>query len=115
MFRSFMILAATTRLANKIRETLKGEQAKNEKNQQQDTTKLSGRQQTDLRLRLTQVNSQSKRFQEVLSEYNDSQLNFRKKTKDVLIKQAKITGQTHLSNDEIERMIGREFAVLEFS
>jgi len=97
--------AATTRLANKIRETLKGEQAKNEKNQQQDTTKLSARQQTDLRLRLTQVNSQSKRFQEVWSEYNDSQLNFRKKTKDVLIKQAKITGQTHLSNDEIERMI----------
>ena len=58
--------------------------------------------------------SQSKRFQEVWSEYNDSQLNFRKKTKEVLVKQAKITGQTNLSNDQIEQMIGMVSAVMEF-
>ena len=109
-----MFLDATKKLANKIRETLKIQQAKNEKNQEQDITKLSARQQTDLRLRLTQVASQSKRFQEVWSEYNDSQLNFRRKTKEVLIKQAKITGQTNLSNDEIEQMIGTVSTVLEF-
>ena len=109
-----LFLDATKKLANKIRETLKIQQAKNEKNQEQDITKLSARQQTDLRLRLTQVASQSKRFQEVWSEYNDSQLNFRRKTKEVLIKQAKITGQTNLSNDEIEQMIGTVSTVLEF-
>jgi len=96
---------ATKKLANKIRQTLKIQQGKNEKSQEQDTTKLSARQQTDLRLRLTQVASQSKRFQEVWSEYNDSQLNFRKKTKANLVKQIKVTGQTDLSNDEIEQMI----------
>jgi len=96
---------ATKKLANKIRQTLKIQQAKNEKSQEQDTTKLSARQQTDLRLRLTQVASQSKRFQEVWEEYNDSQLNFRKKTKANLVKQIKVTGQTNLSNEEIEQMI----------
>jgi len=97
---------ATKKLANRIRETLKTQQAKNEKNQKEkDPSKLDARQQTDLRLRLTQVASQSKRFQEVWSEYNDSQLNFRKKTKENLVKQTKITGQTNLSNDQIEQMI----------
>ena len=99
-----MFLDATKKLANKIRQTLKIQQGKNEKSQEQDTTKLSARQQTDLRLRLTQVASQSKRFQEVWSEYNDSQLNFRKKTKENLIKQARVTGQTHLSHEQIEQM-----------
>ena len=109
-----MFLDATKKLANKIRQTLKIQQGKNEKRQEQDTTKLSARQQTDLRLRLTQVASQSKRFQEVWSEYNDSQLNFRKKTKANLVKQIKVTGQTNLSNDEIEQMIGTVSNVLEF-
>ena len=109
-----MFLDATKKLANKIRQTLKIQQAKNEKSQEQDTTKLSARQQTDLRLRLTQVASQSKRFQEVWSEYNDSQLNFRKKTKANLVKQIKVTGQTNLSNEEIEQMIGKVSNVLEF-
>ena len=110
-----MFLDATKKLANKIRQTLKIQQAKNEKSQEQDTTKLSARQQTDLRLRLTQVASQSKRFQDVWSEYNDSQLNFRKKTKANLVKQMKATGQTDLSNDEIEQMIGTVSTVLEFT
>ena len=109
-----MFLDATKKLANKIRQTLKIQQGKNEKSQEQDTTKLSARQQTDLRLRLTQVASQSKRFQEVWSEYNDSQLNFRKKTKANLVKQIKVTGQTDLSNDEIEQMIGTVSNVLDF-
>ena len=110
-----MFLDATKKLANKIRQTLKIQQGKNEKSQEQDTTKLSARQQTDLRLRLTQVASQSKRFQEVWEEYNDSQLNFRKKTKANLVKQMKVTGQTNLSNDEIEQMIGTVSTVLEFT
>ena len=109
-----MFLDATKKLANKIRQTLKIQQGKNDKSQEQDTTKLSARQQTDLRLRLTQVASQSKRFQEVWSEYNDSQLNFRKKTKANLVKQIKVTGKTDLSNDEIEQMIGTVSNVLEF-
>merc|ERR1719369_2004268 len=95
----------TKKLANKIRQMLKIQQSDNEKNQQKDSTQLNARQQTDLRLRLTQVASQSKRFQEVWSEYNDSQLDFRKKTKATLVKQARITGNTQLTEDEIEQMI----------
>ena len=82
---------STKRLANKIREALKTQQDYNEKNKK-ETTNLTSRQQTDQRLRLTQVASQTKRFQEVWSKYNESQLEFRKKQKATLIKTAKVTG-----------------------
>ena len=78
-------------MANKIREALKTQQDYNEKNKK-ETTNLTSRQQTDQRLRLTQVASQTKRFQEVWSKYNESQLEFRKKQKATLIKTAKVTG-----------------------
>jgi len=95
---------STKRLANKIREALKTQQDYNEKNKK-ETTNLTSRQQTDQRLRLTQVASQTKRFQEVWSKYNESQLEFRKKQKATLIKTAKVTGNVHLSEEKIEEMI----------
>jgi len=94
----------TKRVANKIRESLKTQQDNNEKNKK-ETSKLSSREQTDQRLRITQVASQTKRFSEVWSSYNESQLEFRKKSKATLIKAAKITGITNLTDDKIEEMI----------
>ena len=94
----------TKRVANKIRESLKTQQDNNEKNKK-ETSKLSSREQTDQRLRITQVASQTKRFSEVWSSYNESQLEFRKKSKATLIKAAKITGSTNLTDDKIEEMI----------
>jgi len=94
----------TKRVANKIRESLKTQQDNNEKNKK-ETTKLTSREQTDQRLRITQVASQTKRFSEVWSTYNESQLEFRKKSKATLIKAAKITGITNLTDDKIEEMI----------
>merc|ERR1711997_903527 len=75
----------TKRVANRIRESLKTQQDNNEKNKK-ETSKLSSREQTDQRLRITQVASQTKRFSEVWSTYNESQLEFRKKSKATLIK-----------------------------
>lgn len=95
----------TKRVANKIRESLKTQQDNNEKNKKKEISELTSREQTDQRLRITQVASQTKRFSEVWSTYNESQLEFRKKSKATLIKAAKITGITNLTDDKIEEMI----------
>jgi len=92
------------RLAKKIREALKIQQDKND-NTQAEESKLTSRQQTDFRLRVTQVSSQTKRFQEIWTKYNESQLEFRKESKATLVKQAKITGKINLTNEEIEEKI----------
>ena len=67
--------------------------------------KLNPRQETDLRCRKTQVDSQSKIFFQLWNDYNASQVEFREKSKKVLVQQCKITGNTSLSNEQIEEMI----------
>ena len=83
---------------------MKIQQDKND-NTQTEESKLTSRQQTDFRLRVTQVSSQTKRFQEIWTKYNESQLEFRKESKATLVKQAKITGKINLTNEEIEEKI----------
>ena len=96
---------AIKRLANRIRESLKIQQDNIQKNKE-DTTN-SSLQQNDQKIRLTQVQAQTKQFQKVWNEYNDSQLDFRKESKTTLIRQAKITGNIHFTDEKIEEMIDK--------
>ena len=93
---------AIKKLANRIRESLKIQQDNILK-----ATTLSLHQQNDQKIRLTQVQGQTKQFQKVWNEYNDSQLDFRKESKTTLIRQAKITGNIHLTDETIEEMIDK--------
>ena len=96
---------AIKRLANRIRESLKIQQDNIQKNKEETTN--SSLQQNDQKIRLTQVQAQTKQFQKVWNEYNDSQLDFRKESKTTLIRQAKITGNIHLTNEQFEEMIDK--------
>ena len=86
---------AIKKSANRIREALKIQQDNIQKNKEQN----------DRKIRLTQVQAQTKQFQKVWNEYNDSQLDFRKESKTTLIRQAKITGNIHFTDEKIEEMI----------
>ena len=86
---------AIKKSANRIREALKIQQDNIQKNKEQN----------DRKIRLTQVQAQTKQFQKVWNEYNDSQLDFRKESKTTLIRQAKINGNIHLTDEKIEEMI----------
>ena len=97
---------AIKRLANRIREALKIQQDNIQKNKG-ETTNLSLQQQNDQKIRLTQVQGQTKQFQKVWNEYNDSQLDFRKESKTELVRQAKITGNIDLTDEKIEEMIDK--------
>jgi t-SNARE complex subunit (syntaxin) len=96
---------AIKRLANRIRESLKIQQDNIQKNKEKTTN--SSLQQNDQKIRLTQVQAQTKQFQKVWNEYNDSQLDFRKESKTTLIRQAKITGNIHLTDEKVEEMIDK--------
>ena len=96
---------AIKRLANRIRESLKIQQDNIQKNKEETTN--SSLQQNDQKIRLTQVQAQTKQFQKVWNEYNDSQLDFRKESKTTLIRQAKITGNIHLTDEKVEEMIDK--------
>ena len=96
---------AIKRLANRIRESLKIQQDNIQKNKEETTN--SSLQQNDQKIRLTQVQAQTKQFQKVWNEYNESQLDFRKESKTTLIRQAKITGNIHLTDEKVEEMIDK--------
>ena len=91
---------STTKVANKIKEALKTQHYSNEKNEK-ETTKLTSQEQNDESLRLA---SQNIRFAEVWSKFNELQLEFRKKQKATVIKQAKIMGVI-ITDEKIEEMI----------
>ena len=96
---------AIKRLANRIRESLKIQQDNIQKNKEEATN--SSLQQNDQKIRLIQVQAQTKQFQKVWNDYNDSQLDFRKESKTTLIRQAKITGNIHLTDEKVEEMIDK--------
>jgi t-SNARE complex subunit (syntaxin) len=66
---------------------------------------LTAREETDLRLRHTQISSQSTRFYNIWNDYNDNQIWYRDQSKRLLVKQCKILGNTSMTNDQIETMI----------
>ena len=99
--------------AKRIRSALKHEQEKVEKKLSpkkslspiKSKKSLSSRENTDLRLRKTQIDSQSLRFFNVWNKYNEAQIKYREKSKKTLVTQFKIMGQTDLTNEQIEEMI----------
>ena len=103
--------AANFKYAQNIRKAIADEQNKVDKKLNPDKslspfkTKLTARQQTDLRVRKTQLDGQSKRMFETWDDYNRSQLQFREESKKMLVRQCKVMGNASLSNEEIENMI----------
>lgn len=93
------------KLAQKIRTALKSEHDKLEKLSSPKKKQSKARQETDIRCRQTQVSAQTTRFYNIWNAYNESQLSYREKSKKILVKQCKITGNTDLSNEQIEEML----------
>lgn len=86
-------------LGRKIQNLLKKEQEKLEK-------KASPKKkQADGRIRNTQISSQSTRFFNIWNDYNESQVEFREKSKRHLVNQCKVTGNVDLSAEQIEEML----------
>lgn len=85
------------RLAKKIRDELK---------RFQDETDNNGGQRgrVDPRVRLTQIKVQSKRFQDIWTDYSNSLVDYRDKTKKQLIRRCKITNN-ELSEEQIAKML----------
>lgn len=84
--------AATKTLAKEIRSALK-------KEHQGSNSKLTQK--------TIQVESQSRRFQQVLKKHNTFQLEFRNKCRAALIKDARIKGDGTLDDDEIEEILDK--------
>ena len=90
-----------------IRTTLKKEQDKIDKKlSPKKTQTLTSREETDLRVRKTQLASQTTRFFNIWTEYNDDQAQYRDDSKKLLVRKCKVTGKyTNMSDDELENMI----------
>merc|ERR1712129_197843 len=83
---------ATKKLAKEIRFALKIEH-------EETNSKLTKK--------TIQVESQSRRFQQILKKHNTFQLEFRNKCRVSLIKDARIKGDGTLTDDEIEEILDK--------
>ena len=106
------VYATTFKLAQNIRKLIAEEQDNVDKKLNPKKTlsplkakKLTARQQTDLRVRKTQLDGQSTRMYNIWSDYNQCQVQFREQSKKLFVRQCKVMGNTSLSNEEIEQMI----------
>ncbi|XP_072320207.1 syntaxin-1A isoform X4 [Eucyclogobius newberryi] len=86
------------KLANKIRSKLKSIQQTIEQEEGQN------RSSADLRIRKTQHSTLSRKFVEVMSEYNTTQSDYRERCKGRIQRQLEITGR-NTTNEELESML----------
>ncbi|XP_051521183.1 syntaxin-1A isoform X5 [Myxocyprinus asiaticus] len=86
------------KLANEVRSKLKNIQQSIE---QEETLNRSS---ADLRIRKTQHSTLSRKFVEVMSEYNATQSDYRERCKGRIQRQLEITGR-NTTNDELESML----------
>uniref|UniRef100_A0AAV2J5B1 Syntaxin-1A n=1 Tax=Knipowitschia caucasica TaxID=637954 RepID=A0AAV2J5B1_KNICA len=86
------------KLANKIRSKLKSIQQTIEQEEGQN------RSSADLRIRKTQHSTLSRKFVEVMSEYNTTQSDYRERCKGRIQRQLEITGRK-TTNEELESML----------
>ncbi|XP_023712474.1 syntaxin-1A isoform X2 [Cryptotermes secundus] len=92
------LMADIKKTANKVRAKLKViEQAVE---QEEQTNKSSA----DLRIRKTQHSTLSRKFVEVMTEYNRTQTDYRERCKGRIQRQLEITGRT-TTNEELEEML----------
>ncbi|XP_039643047.1 syntaxin-1A isoform X1 [Perca fluviatilis] len=92
------LMADIKKFANKIRSKLKSIQQTIE--QEESQNKASA----DLRIRKTQHSTLSRKFVEVMSEYNTTQSDYRERCKGRIQRQLEITGR-NTTNEELESML----------
>jgi len=89
-------------LGRKIQKVVKEEQSKVEK--LSGKKGLTSKDLSELHIRKIQIQTHSKRFLEIWTEYNNIQVEYRDKTKKQLVNNIKITG-CELTNEQIEEKI----------
>uniref|UniRef100_G3P6G4 Syntaxin-1A n=1 Tax=Gasterosteus aculeatus aculeatus TaxID=481459 RepID=G3P6G4_GASAC len=92
------LMADIKKLANKIRSKLKSIQQTIEQEESQNKSTA------DLRIRKTQHSTLSRKFVEVMSEYNTTQSDYRERCKGRIQRQLEITGR-NTTNEELESML----------
>uniref|UniRef100_A0A0K8TKQ6 Putative snare protein syntaxin 1 n=1 Tax=Tabanus bromius TaxID=304241 RepID=A0A0K8TKQ6_TABBR len=92
------LMADIKKTANKVRGKLKGIEQNIE--QEEQANKSSA----DLRIRKTQHSTLSRKFVEVMTEYNRTQTDYRERCKGRIQRQLEITGRT-TTNEELEDML----------
>uniref|UniRef100_UPI00358E85D8 syntaxin-1A n=1 Tax=Myxine glutinosa TaxID=7769 RepID=UPI00358E85D8 len=92
------LMADIKKTANRVRSKLK--------NIEQDIEKeeTENRSSADLRIRKTQHSTLSRKFVEVMTEYNSTQTDYRERCKNRIQRQLEITGKT-TTNEELEDML----------
>ncbi|XP_037280344.1 syntaxin isoform X1 [Rhipicephalus microplus] len=93
------LMADVKRIANKMRVKLKLMQQNIEQEDQ-----LVGNRSAELRIRKTQHSTLSRKFVEVMTEYNKIQNDYRERCKDRIRRQLEITGKM-TTDEEIEEML----------
>jgi syntaxin 1A len=94
------LMTEIKKTANKVRSSLKSMESNIENAEKQDREKSSA----DLRIRKTQHSTLSRKFIEVMSEYNKTQNEYREGCKNRIQRQLEITGKKTTS-DELEQML----------
>ncbi|XP_037046916.1 syntaxin-1A isoform X1 [Bradysia coprophila] len=92
------LMADIKKIANKVRTKLKAIEQNIE--QEEQANKSSA----DLRIRKTQHSTLSRKFVEVMTEYNRTQTDYRERCKGRIQRQLEITGRT-TTNEELEEML----------
>uniref|UniRef100_A0A8D9BQM4 Syntaxin-1A n=1 Tax=Cacopsylla melanoneura TaxID=428564 RepID=A0A8D9BQM4_9HEMI len=92
------LMADIKKTANKVRAKLKVIEQSIEQEEQ------SNKSSADLRIRKTQHSTLSRKFVEVMTEYNRTQTDYRERGKGRIQRQLEITGRT-TTNDELEAML----------
>nr|XP_057935833.1 syntaxin-1A isoform X1 [Doryrhamphus excisus] len=92
------LMADIKKLANKVRSKLKSILHTIEQEESQN------RSSADLRIRKTQHSTLSRKFVEVMSEYNTTQSDYRERCKGRIQRQLEITGR-NTTNEELESML----------
>ncbi|XP_044734574.1 syntaxin-1A isoform X2 [Chrysoperla carnea] len=92
------LMADIKKTANKVRAKLKAIE------QNIETEEQTNKSSADLRIRKTQHSTLSRKFVEVMTEYNRTQTDYRERCKGRIQRQLEITGRT-TTNEELEEML----------
>uniref|UniRef100_A0A1A9UFP4 t-SNARE coiled-coil homology domain-containing protein n=1 Tax=Glossina austeni TaxID=7395 RepID=A0A1A9UFP4_GLOAU len=92
------LMADIKKTANRVRGKLKGIEQNIEQEEQQNKSSA------DLRIRKTQHSTLSRKFVEVMTEYNRTQTDYRERCKGRIQRQLEITGRA-TTNEELEDML----------
>jgi len=94
--------AENKRLAKKVRDVLRADQDRMEAHKKRSN--MTDTERSELKMRQTQLSSQSKRFYDAWSQYNEDQVSYRQRRKEQMLKKIKVAG-TDMSDEQIETMI----------